>query len=690
MSFLYTYHPIWLILIALLAAIASFWLYYRAKEWADLPKSIHWLLASFRFFSLFIIGVLLIGIILEKLESKTQKPILIILHDQSESIVQTKDSTFYKTGYIDSLMQLSTKLQDKFEVVKYGFSSQLENGFDSIYDNKLTDISHALNQVYDQYENRNIGSVVISTDGIFNAGQNPIYTINRKANVPVFTIGLGDTTIAKDLLISDIISNDVAFLGNDFPVQVDVSHNGFKNAKIKVDLISGNRVIQSKSLQFNGDESEQMAEFQLTANTVGYRKYSVKITQMEGEFTYKNNSKNFYLNVIDGRQKILLTYGFTHPDIAALNYVIEQNKNYDLTVTPINELKGSLSAYDLIIIHNFQATVPELNSIISTNETPILHFVGVNSDFKKLVNSNIGMTGNGNNTEDILFENNINFKDIIFDPNTVKLLNAAPPLTSPQGNISFSEGVQTIAYQKIGSITLSKPLIYTNQKGDNKYGVIMGEGIWRWRLFDQMQNETTENFSDFFSKIITYLAVKENKDPFKINVSKEFEESQEVIVRAELYNASYQLTNDAEVSFNLMDENNIVYSYTFFKTEKDYILELGKLKQGIYTWEASTRFEKNKYLKKGSFVVKETKREMLNLSANHRLLNNIASNTRGKFYNANAIHDLENDLLSREDIVSITYQEKSFDDAIDYKWLFFLIICFLIAEWFIRKFQGGY
>ena len=690
MNFLFTYHPLWLLIIVVFAALASFWLYYRAKEWNELPTGWLWMLAGLRFLTLFLIGFLLLGIILEKLDQKTQNPLLFILHDQSESIVQTADSSFYKSTYIENLKSMGSRLDNKFEVIPYGFSNSIQTGIDSLYSNKLTDISQAINQVYDQYENRNIGAIILSTDGIFNKGQNPIYTVNRKVNIPVFTIGLGDTTIAKDLFIADVVSNDVAFLGNDFPIKVDLQQNGFNNSKVKIDLLSNSKIIKSKTIKFENDQTEASIDFQLTASRVGYQKFTVRITELEGEFTFKNNSKNFYLNVIDGRQKILLTYGFTHPDISALNYVIETNKNYDLTVTPISELNGDLTGYDLIIVHNYQSTVPELNEIISTNEVPVLHIIGVNSDFRNLVNANIGISGVGNNTEDVVFQSNTGFKDIIFDVKTTKLLNAAPPLNSPQGGINFSEGVQIIAYQKIGSITLSKPLIYSSEKGDNKYAVILGEGIWCWRLFDQMQNETTENFANFFSKVITYLAVKENKDPFKINVDREFEESDEVIVRAELYNASYQLTNDSEVKYKLINAEGKVFDYTFFKKNEDYILELGKLDQGIYNWEARTMLDAKNYVKKGAFVVRETKKEMMNLSANHRLLSNIASNTKAAFYLPNSLNKLEADLIEREDIVAVTYQEKRFDDAIDYKWLFFLIVFFLTIEWFIRKFQGGY
>ena len=72
------------------------------------------------------------------------------------------------------------------------------------------------------------------------------------------------------------------------------------------------------------------------------------------------------------------------------------------------------------------------------------------------------------------------------------------------------------------------------------------------------------------------------------------------------------------------------------------------------------------------------------------MLNNISQNTNGKFYLPNQLNELEKDIKTREDIVTTSYQEKTFDDLIDYKWIFFLIIGLISVEWFLRKYNGAY
>ena len=41
----------------------------------------------------------------------------------------------------------------------------------------------------------------------------------------------------------------------------------------------------------------------LNATNIGFIKYTVKIEELDGEFTYENNTANFYVDVIDGRQR---------------------------------------------------------------------------------------------------------------------------------------------------------------------------------------------------------------------------------------------------------------------------------------------------------------------------------------------------------------------------------------------------
>jgi len=689
LDLIYTYHPAWIFIAFCIAGLYSLILYRRSFNLIDVSKKTKLLLSSIRFVSVFVISILLLGIILEQFISKTEKPHIFIVHDVSESIVQNKDSSFIKNEYQEKLIDLSSKFEEKFEVVNYRFSNTITSNLKSNYTGKLTNISKVLDQIYSQYSNQNIGAILLSTDGIYNTGSNPIYSVNRKRYTPIYTIGLGDTNEVKDCKVETIFNNDIAFLGNKFPVEVSISQTDFTNTKVKVGIYFQNKLVQDQTIEFKSNKEQHKLNFTLNTTKVGFIKYTVKIQELKGEFTYKNNTSNFYIDIIDGRQKIALAYSGIHPDLGALAYVIENNKNYEIDLVNYNDLTN-INLYDLIICHNYENQNKILNDFITTGKKPFLFIVGASTNFNDLSKLNIGLSGSSKKSEDVTFSMNGQFNTIIYPPSISNLLNNAPPLQSPFGNFKFSKSIDILAYQKIGNINLSNPLIYFNEKNTTKYGVIMGEGIWRWRLFDQSKNNNTENFELLFSKIISFLAVKENKTPFKTHLNNEYNESENITILSEFYNSSYDLVNTSEVDFILTNENNKIFNYNFFKTTNTYKLELGRLPQGIYSWKSSIVFNGKTYNNTGEFLVKEVKTELLTNTANHRLLRNISENTNGSFYFPNELDQLASDINSRDDIVTTTYNEKSFKDLIDYKWILFLIITLLSTEWFIRKFNGGY
>jgi len=683
------YHAAWLLLITAIAFLFAVYLYYKDALLEEVSKALKWLMAILRFSFVWLILFLLMGIIIENIEERKENPLIILAHDNSESVVMTKDSTFYRNQYLTDLKNLSADLGETYEVIEYSFSDQSENGLTGTYSGKLTDIASLFNQVFEQYGNRNIGAIILSTDGIYNTGANPVYAINQKNYIPVYTIGLGDTNLVRDLKIELVNHNDVAFLGNEFPVEVSFAGIKAANEKVQVSIYQNESVLAKQEVFFDSDFQQEKMLFMLRASGTGLQHYTAKISGIDNEFSLKNNVFNFYVEVIDGRQKILLAHQAPHPDISAIRFVIENNQNYQTDVKFIKDVT-TVAEYDLVIVHNYEAGSKILDEAALIGTVPFLFINGVSTDMRALQNLKVGFSGAGNTTEETGFVYNTGFKDILLSPKIVQTITAAPPLHAPFGSLSFSSALDILAFQKVGTIQLDNPLIYFTSKERARIGVIMGEGIWRWRLYDQMRNNSTKVFEEFFSKLITYLAVKENKDPFRINIESEYTENQEVKIEAELYNKSFELINEPKVTFNYTDQDGKEFNAAFLPTANAYQLNLGKLKSGIYTWEAKTNFQDKNYIKQGTFLVTEIKLEWLNTTADHRLLRNISQNTSGKFYFPSQLDQLKNEVKTNKNLATIVYQEKTFDDLIEFKWLFFLIILFVSVEWFFRKYNGAY
>lgn len=647
-------------------------------------------MAGLRTLSVFFIALLLLGVVIENSLDKKKLPLLLIVNDNSESITIKGDSAYYKQQFIPQLHALSSTLDKKFDIVKYSFSDRVYPSLNDRYEGKATDISRLFYQLFEQYTHRNVGGLILATDGKYNSGSNPIYTIEQKGFFPIFTVGLGDTTQVRDVQVDAVQHNDIAFLGNRFPVEVSFSQTQCDGEKSVVRIYRGDEMIAQENTTFSKDKQHQTIRFELKAANAGLQKYTVKIAPVKREFTLKNNYTHFYIEVIDGRQKILLTHNGPHPDVSAIRYVIENNKNYEVTVQSLNKVE-SVKKYDLIIAHNYNSTNSAVEKAIKGGEVPFLLIVGNQTTISSMTDAKLGVSGRKTATEDVGFQHNTAFKEIVLSPQiAVQFLSNAPPLQVPFGDLNFSKAIDILAYQKLGSIALEQPLIYFSQRSGTRMGVIMGEGIWRWRLYDQFRHQSTAYFEAFVRKIITFLALKSNKDPFKVDVKNEYRESESVVVEAVLYNSSYERINEPEVVFAYQREGGSRFQPHFMRKEDAYELQLGRLGEGIYNWKATTDFQGKHYEKKGTFLVRETKQELLDIRADHQLLRNIAQRSNGRFYFPEQLRQLERDLLNREDMVTVVYQEKSHDHLIDYQILFVLITALTTAEWFLRKYHGAY
>ena len=91
----------------------------------------------------------------------------------------------------------------------------------------------------------------------------------------------------------------------------------------------------------------------------------------------------------------------------------------------------------------------------------------------------------------------------------------------------------------------------------------------------------------------------------------------------------------------------------------------------------------------GTFTVTDLQIETTKLTADHNLLRNIATQNDGTFYEKNQIDQLLDDLKAQE-VTNKIYSSEKYLAIINMKWGFFILIIFISAEWFLRKYHGSY
>jgi len=614
-----------------------------------------------------------------------------LAQDNSQSILLSKDSDYYRKEYPKALQEFSNELHKKFDVAEFSFGSKINNELHSSFTDKQTDISSLFDEVNIRYANRNIGALIIASDGIYNKGSNPYYAAD-KLRFPIFTVAMGDTNMPRDLIVKKITCNKSVFLGDKFPVEIMVEADKCNNEKTEIQVKKGEEVLFSHPLQFQGDKDFRKIEVMLEAKSKGMQRFQVTLKPVNHENSILNNSQEFYVDVNDTRQKIAILYQSPHPDIFAIKQALEGSARFTVeTFKP--EAFTHPSEYDLVIFDQLPSVQGYFDlSHIANSNTSLLFILGTESNigaFNALKTGLVITSGKTNFTE--TFPSiNPDFSLFNLDKDLPDVLKNAPPLMSPLGSYQYSPVSDILINQRIGNVLTRIPLILFFQSQNHKTGIIAGENLWKWRLSDYLQKGDHKVFDDLINKIIQYLSIKNDKSFFTLKISNRFPENENVEIDAAVYNESYELINKDDVNIVITDEKKNNYPFGMGKTDKAYYLNAGTFPVGKYTYQASVKTGKNSYVKKGEFIVTPLNLELLNTVADHNLLYRVAKAHDGEMFYARDLDGLRKKIMQREDIRPVSYEQKRFTDLAGNVWLFLIILALLSAEWFIRKRSGIY
>jgi hypothetical protein len=138
----------------------------------------------------------------------------------------------------------------------------------------------------------------------------------------------------------------------------------------------------------------------------------------------------------------------------------------------------------------------------------------------------------------------------------------------------------------------------------------------------------------------------------------------------------------------LKENNGKSYSYLFSKSGNAYVLDAGILPAGEYDYQARTNLGNKKYTATGKFVISQQQVEFQQTIANHQLLHSLAQQSGGKMLYPSQLDELPKLIQINERVKTISFEDRKYEELIHIKWIFFLILTLLTAEWFARKRNG--
>lgn len=683
----------WIIPALLLSAGVSYWYYFKStqrKDWSPRQAKV---LSFLRGLGLFLLLLLLIGLVWESISYRKEKPLFVTLIDNSGSMNNYKDSAVVEQQVNAFRSQLRERFGDQFELIELAVGESVKPYTKIDFKDKQTDLSEGFDHIREVYFNRNIGGMVLISDGNFNRGTHPMYQAERIELTPVFTLGVGDTVTRRDQLIRNVNTNEVAFVNNQFPIEATIDFNKMPLGPTVVSLLYQGKVIQTQTVSCtNAFFDQQVVLFNVTAKQKGFQSFTVQVEHKKGEFTFDNNQQTCYIEVLDNKNLICLLSSAPHPDLAAIRSILEEDEQSTIDAGLIQNYAIPKQRPNLVIWYeNGSKSNAALFNELKQKKIPVLLLVGASTPAAVIQSYNIGLKiPNGSQQDDVYPSVSGGFSAFSFTNQFTDAASFYPPLRTKFGTYNLPANAEILLNQRIGSIVKKDPMMYVSSVQDTRIGVVLGEGIWRWKMKEYAQKHSIEGFREFIQKTVQYLTVKQNNEPLRITLPKRFTVAEDVEVKAEFYNSAMELITTPEITLTYTKKGGRAANIAFSPLTNFYKANAGQLSAGTYSWSVVALYNGKTYKKSGEFVVEDIETESLDTRADFSVLNQLAQQSDGLF---NPLKDYQKTLDyidNRKDITTLQFADSGYTSLIDWIWIFLLLILIFGAEWFLRRWWGSY
>ena len=623
--------------------------------------------------------LLLVNPVIERQELINEKPILSVLVDNSLSVKHFKSEK--KVTDFVNLIENNSAINNKFDVQFFKFGENI-TVLDSLsFLENQTNIHQAISRVEALQKNA-VSPILLVTDGNQTTG-NLYPFINTKKNV--YPLIIGDTISKSDVKITQVNVNKYSYLKNRFPIEIRVLYDGNKAVKTQFTIQYKGKTIFRKNLTFSPTKTIATISTTIASTEKGVQYYKASVNKIENEENLENNSKSFSVEVLNEQTKILLLTSVLHPDIGALKKAIETNKQRSITIAKIKEFKGDLTDYQLVML--YQPTIDFETAFNSIQKSKANYFVitGNNTNWNFLNEMQPNYRKNPTNQIEefgAIFNNGfLTFgqKDVSFE--------SFPPINDIFGSINITSKFDALLFQNIAGYKTQTPLLATFENDSQKSAVLFGEGIWKWRATSFINSGSFQDFDEFLSNLVQYLATTKKRERLTLKYDALHPANVPITVNAFYVDKNYKF--DARAKLNLKVTNtltNVSQNIPFSLLNNSFEAILETLPSGDYRFIVSV--ENQSVRKTGRFKITTYQIEEQFTNANQKELNQLATHTSGKVYYPSESQQVITDLIGDERYVTTQKSNTISQELIDWKFILILSILFFTIEWFVRKYIG--
>lgn len=270
-----------------------------------------------------------------------QQNFLGVLLDDSKSM-QISDhggqprATFVRDQFGAADKGILKALSDRFTVRVFRFSSAPSRAMgekDLTFAGSQTRLGAALSGVRQELAGLPVAGLVMVSDGAdtADAALGEALLGLKAEGLPVFTVGVGQETLSKDIQVGRVVTPKTALKGTTLMVDVVLSQSGFDGQQVTLDVEDEGHLVSTQQVSLPDAGTPASIPVRFTVTEAGPRVLRFRVSPQSGELVTENNAREALIDVRDRKEKILYFEGEPRFELKFLRRAVTEDPNVVVT-----------------------------------------------------------------------------------------------------------------------------------------------------------------------------------------------------------------------------------------------------------------------------------------------------------------------------------------------------------------------
>jgi hypothetical protein len=735
--------PTWLLvlLIAIAAVTLALLTYRRISDAA--PKLRNW-----RIWVLWIMQCTFVALVLLLLWQpammvavlSSQQNIIAVVVDDSRSMARAdQDGKTREAAAVEVLQNgVMSGIQKRFQTRLYRLGKDITklDGLNGVQPNDgATNINGALKELVEDTTDLPIGAVLLLSDG----GQNTVdiggsgialETLQALQNrrLPVHTIGFGRPEVERDVELENVSVAAGAVINSRISAAVSFLQHGYAGQTAKITVKDGDRTLATREIKLAPNGVLQTEPMFFSAGVAGARNLQFAIEPVAGEENLKNNAMMRPVLVSDAKRRILYIEGEPRwefkfirraeeedPTIQLVSMLrTSENKIYRQGIKDPSELSDGfpvrpedLFGYAGIIVGSVDADYftplqRELLREYADRRGGGVLFLGgrmslsdggwgassVNEMFPTFLPAGRSSFHRNSATVELTAEGG--------DSPITRLLDDPSKNVERWKKLTYLADYQDAGSPKPGAVVLAQmnagrrklPLLITQRYGHGRTAILATGGTWRWQMSEALGDPS---HGLFWQQLLRWL-VADSPGPVTASVSAHtLMDDGSVRLTANVRDAQFQPAVNAHVTAHIIGPERVDALIDLQPSQDEagqYTAAWSADKAGGYLAEITAQDESGQKQEIGrdtlTFQREDGVAEEFHTEQNRQLLQQLSSQTGGRYWNPADVKDLPQNISYSEAGISVQTTNELWNMPI----VFLLLLGLPVGEWLLRRKWG--